>query len=70
MKSKIKLYAQNFQVASQDLIIALTEHGGLSDYEARKVTQFFEQKGKVPLQKFEDYLDQALNQMSTTSPAM
>lgn len=44
-------------IASTDLHIALTVDGNLSDFEAKKVISFFDQKGKVPLQKFEDYLN-------------
>lgn len=57
MRKKIKSLSINNQIASTDLIIALTVDGHLSDYDARKVVQFFEQKGKVSVSKFEDYLD-------------
>lgn len=63
MRQRIKLHSQNYMIATTDLHIALTIDGHLIDLEAKKVCNFFDVKGKVQVQKFEDYLSQSLNEI-------
>jgi hypothetical protein len=45
MMSKIKRYQSDNNIASRDLQLALTRDGLLSEFEAKKVTNFLEIKG-------------------------
>ena len=69
MREKIRLFtnAQTQTINSAELISALSIEGGLGDFEAKKVVAFFEQRGKVSVPRFEEYLNQALEEFNSHS---
>lgn len=69
MKERIKAHTVNGVIMSSDLIGILSHDGGIGDFEARRVAQFFEIKSQVQIAKFEDYLYRAVQMANLNSEA-
>ena len=67
---RIKMYTSDGSIACKDLQIALTRDGLISEFEAKKVTNFLEIRGKVNVPRFEEMLNISYTLQTESSSAL